>query len=105
FITIIAESNFRCRQPVAPEPCAMPPQDGGRLDNSGQSQKVWPAPRHPDHQGPVTPPQTQTLRRSSHEDVEVMTQEEVLNFKPAPRLEQIGDKGSKQVDDRKHRIG
>jgi hypothetical protein len=34
-----------------------------------------------------------------------MTQNEVLNFKPAPRLEQIGDKYSKQVDDRKHRIG
>jgi hypothetical protein len=34
-----------------------------------------------------------------------MTQKEVLNFKPAPRLEQIGDKCSKQVDDRKHRIG
>jgi hypothetical protein len=25
---------------------------------------------------------------------------QVLNFKPAPRLEQIGDKCSKQVDDR-----
>jgi cytochrome c len=30
------------------------------------------------------------------------TQKEVLNFKPAPRLEQISDKCSKQVDDRKH---
>ena len=28
------------------------------------------------------------------------TQKEVLNFKPAPRLEQIGDKCSKQIDDR-----
>jgi hypothetical protein len=36
---------------------------------------------------------------------ELMRQKEVLNFKPAPRLEQIGDKCSKQVDDRKHRIG
>jgi hypothetical protein len=34
---------------------------------------------------------------------DTMTQKEVLNFKPAPRLEQIGDKCSKQVDDRKHR--
>jgi len=34
-----------------------------------------------------------------------MTQKEVLNFKPAPRLEEIGDKCSKQVHDRKHRIG
>jgi hypothetical protein len=45
-----------------------------------------------------------TLRRSSLDNVELMTQKEVLNFKPAPRLEQIGDKCSKQVDDRKHRI-
>jgi hypothetical protein len=37
--------------------------------------------------------------------VKVRTQKEVLNFKPAPRLEQIDDKCSKQVDDRKHRIG
>jgi hypothetical protein len=28
----------------------------------------------------------------------------LLNFKPARRLEQIGDKCPKQVDDRKHRI-
>jgi hypothetical protein len=34
-----------------------------------------------------------------------MTQKEVLNFKPAPRLEQIGDKRRKQVDNRNHRIG
>jgi hypothetical protein len=37
--------------------------------------------------------------------LELMTQKEVLNFKPAPRLEQIGDKRSKQVNDREHRIG
>jgi hypothetical protein len=34
-----------------------------------------------------------------------MTKKEVLDLKPAPRLEQIGDKCSKQVHDRKHRIG
>src|SRR2546430_10752454 len=46
---------------------------------------------------PVTPPQPQTLRRSSQDNVELMTQKEVLNFKPAPRLEQIGDKCSNQM--------
>jgi hypothetical protein len=45
------------------------------------------------------------LRRSSQDNVELMTQKEILNFKPPPRLEQIGDKCSKQVDGRKHRIG
>jgi len=34
-----------------------------------------------------------------------MTQKEILDFKPATRLEQIGYKRCKQVDDRKHRIG
>jgi hypothetical protein len=51
------------------------------------------------------PPQPQTLRRLSQDNVELMTQKEVLDFKPAPRLQQIADKCSKQVDDRKHRIG
>ena len=35
--------------PVGPEPCPMPPQDGGRLHSSSQSQQAWPEPRHPDH--------------------------------------------------------
>ena len=34
-----------------------------------------------------------------------VTKEEVLNFKPAPRLEQIGDIHSKQMDDRNHHFG
>jgi hypothetical protein len=76
-----------------------------RLHNSSQTQQAWPEPRYPHHQGPVTPPQPQTLRRSSQDNVELVTQKEVLNFKPASRLEQIGDKCSEQVDDRKHRIG
>jgi hypothetical protein len=32
-----------------------------------------------------------------------MPQKEVLNFKPAPRPEQVGDKHPKQLEDRKHR--
>src|SRR5436190_9656882 len=91
--------------PVGPEACPMPPQDGGGLHNLSQSQQAWPEPRHPDHKGPVTPPQPQTSRWSSQDNVELMTQKEILDFKPAPRLEQIGDKCSKQVDDRKHCIG
>jgi hypothetical protein len=30
---------------------------------------------------------------------------EVLDFKPAPRLEQVGDKRSKQMEHGKHRAG
>ena len=85
--------------PVRPEPCPMPPQDGGRLHNSSQDQQVWPEPRHPNHQGPVTPPQPQALRRSPQGNIELMTQKEVLNFKPASRLEQIRDKSQTRIDD------
>jgi hypothetical protein len=34
-----------------------------------------------------------------------MTEKEVLDFKPAPRPEQIGNKRAKQPEDRKIRAG
>jgi hypothetical protein len=34
-----------------------------------------------------------------------MPQKDVLNFKPARRLEQIGDKCGQQMEDREHRTG
>jgi hypothetical protein len=34
-----------------------------------------------------------------------MSQEEVLDFKPVPRLEQVGDKRSNQSQDHAHRVG
>jgi hypothetical protein len=37
--------------------------------------------------------------------VKLMPQKEVLNIKPAPRLEQIGDKCGQQMGDRQHRTG
>jgi hypothetical protein len=83
----------------------MPPQDRGRLNNSGQTEQARPHSGHPNHQGTVTCPEPETLRGSPKGDVELMTQKEVLDFKPAMRLEQIGDKRPKQADDRKHRIG
>jgi hypothetical protein len=32
-----------------------------------------------------------------------MAEEQILGLKPAPRLEQVGDKHSERVQDRKHR--
>jgi hypothetical protein len=83
----------------------MPPQDGRRLNNSGQTDQGRPHSSHPNHQGPVTCPQPETWRGPPQRNIELMTQKEVLDFKPATRLEQIGYKRCKQVDDRKHRIG
>jgi hypothetical protein len=34
-----------------------------------------------------------------------MPKKEVLDFKPAPRPEQVDDKRPKQMEDRKHRLG
>jgi hypothetical protein len=58
-----------------------------------------------DSRGAPHTAQPQTSRRSPQDNVQLMTKKEVLGFKPAPRLEQIGDIRSKQVDDRKHHIG
>ena len=35
--------------------------------------------------------------------VELMAEKQILSFKPAPRLEQVGDKHSERMQDRKHR--
>ena len=91
--------------PIGPKSCAMPSQDGIGLNNLSQTEQAWPEPRHPHQQDPVTPPQPETSWCSPQGDVELMPQKEVLNFKPAPRLEQIGDIHSKQMDDRNHHFG
>ena len=36
-------------------------------------------------------------------DIELMTKKQILRFKPAARLEQVGDEHSERVEDRKHR--
>ena len=83
----------------------MPSQDSGRLNNSGQTEQARPHSGHPNHQGTVTCTKPETLQASPQGYVELMAQKEVLDFKPAPWLEQIGYKRRKQVDDRKHRMG
>jgi hypothetical protein len=35
-------------------------------------------------------------------DGELMTEKQILGFKPAPRLEQVSDEHSERVHDRKH---
>jgi hypothetical protein len=37
--------------------------------------------------------------------IELMSEKEILDFKPAPRLEQVADKRPKQIEDRTHRVG
>src|SRR5262249_18838081 len=77
----------RFTAPVGLKSRSMPTQDGGRLNNSTQTEQARPHSGHRDHQGTVTCMKVETLRGSPQDDIELMTQKEVLHFKPAPRLE------------------
>jgi hypothetical protein len=61
--------------------------------------------RHPYQQRPVTAAQSRTKRRMPQGDAELMTEKQVLGFKPASRLEQVGDEHSERVEDCEHRPG
>jgi hypothetical protein len=62
----------------------MPPQDGLRLNNLGEIEQAWHEPRHPYQQGPVASPKGNTTRCAPENNIELMPQEEVLDFKPPP---------------------
>ena len=82
----------------------MPPQDSLRLNYLGHTEQVRPKPGHPYEQRPITAAQSKTGRRPPQGDVELMTEKQVLGFKPPPRLEQVDDENSERVQDRKHRF-
>jgi hypothetical protein len=45
------------------------------------------------------------VRRTPQSNIELMPEKEVLDFKPAPRPEWVGDKRPKQLKEPKHRAG
>ena len=51
----------------------------------------------------ITAAQSKTRWCPPQGDVELMAKKQILSFKPAPRLEQVGDEHSERVQDRKHR--
>jgi hypothetical protein len=83
----------------------MPAQDRVGLNDAGQTEQAWPEPSHPYQQCPVTPTQSQTVRWTPQGNIELMPKKEILDFKPASRLEQVGDKRPKQMEHGKHRGG
>jgi len=89
--------------PVSPETRAMPPQDGLRLHRLGQIEQPRPNPGHPDQQCPIAAVQSRSRWRPLQGDIELIAEKQVLGFKPASRLEHVGDKHSKRVQDRQHR--
>ncbi len=81
----------------------MPAKDGLRLNDPGCIEQARPEPSHPDQQGPVAAAQSKTRRRTPQSDAELMAKEQVLGYKPAPRLEQVDDEHSERVEDCEHR--
>ena len=80
----------------------MPPQNRIGLNDAGQPEQAWPEPGHPYQQCSVAPTQLQTVRCTPQGNIELMPKKEVLYFKPAPRLEKVGDKCPKQMEAGKH---
>ena len=74
-----------------------------RLKHLGHAKQARPELRHPCQQRPVNPAQSTARRRMPQCDGKLMTKKKVLGFKPAPRLEQVGDEHSKRVQHSKHR--
>jgi hypothetical protein len=70
------------------------------LNDAAQTEQAWPEPSHPHQQRSVIPTQPQAGRCTPQGNIELMPKKEILGFKPAPRLEQIGDKRPKQMEDR-----
>ena len=63
---------------------AVPAKDGLRLDDLCRTEQARPEPGHPYQQRPVTAAQSRTRRRAPQGDAELMTEKQVLGFKPAP---------------------
>src|SRR5262245_11940343 len=57
-------TSSRFPAPVSSKSGSMPPQDSGRLNNSGQTEQARPHCGHPNHQGTVTCTKPETLRAS-----------------------------------------
>jgi hypothetical protein len=90
---------------IAAEPSSMPPQNCVRLHDASHTKQAWPKPSHQYQQHPVATTQARMLRSTPQGNIELMPKKEILDFKPTPRLEQVGGKCPKQMEDCKHRTG
>jgi hypothetical protein len=82
----------------------MPPQDRVGLNNARQTQQAWPKPGHPYERRPITGTQPRSVRGPPHANIELMPEKKVLDFKLAPRLEQVGTENANQAEDSEHHI-
>jgi hypothetical protein len=82
----------------------MLPQDRVGLNGARQTEQTWPKPGHPYQRRPITRMQPQTMRDPPHANIELMPEKKVLDFKLAPRLEQVGTENTNQVEETEHRV-
>jgi hypothetical protein len=80
----------------------MPTQDGLRLNHLGRTKQARPEPGHPYQQRSVTAAKSKKRWCPPQSDIKLMTEKQILGFKPAPRLEQVDDEHSERVQDCKH---
>ena len=83
------------------EASAMPSQDGLRSHHLHRTNKARPEPGH--EQRAIAAAQSKTRWCPSQSDGKLMAENQILSFKPAPRLEQVGCQHSERVQDCKHR--
>jgi hypothetical protein len=93
----------RLPAPEHPKSSAVPPQDRLRQNYPDSTKEGRPEPCHPYEQDAITGAKPRTTSRAPQDDIELMTKKQILRFKPAARLEQVSDKHSERVEDRKHR--
>src|SRR5712691_11681174 len=85
------------------EASAVPPKDRFRLHHLHLTNQTRPEPCHPNYQRSVTAVHAKTGRCSPQSTVELVAEEQVLVFQPAPRLEQVDNEHSKGGQDCQHR--
>jgi hypothetical protein len=88
--------------PERSEARTMPPKDGLRLNDLRRTEQARPELGHPDQQGPVTAAQPKARRRTPQGDAELMAEEQLLDFKPARRLEEVNDEHCERMQEREH---
>src|SRR5215467_1528882 len=81
----------------------MPAKDGLRLNDMRGTEQARPEPGQPHYQCRVTAAQSKARRRTPQGDAELMTKEQVLDFKSARRLEEVDDGHCERMQEREHR--
>ncbi len=89
--------------PISLETPAMPSQNGLRSNHQSRTKQARPKLGHPYKHRAITAAQSKTRWCPPQCNIELMTEKQILGFKPAPRLEQGDDEHSECMQDRKHR--